>query len=163
DPSLDLAPAERPQPTQLEFRILGPLEVRDGDRIVPLGGTRRRAVLGLLLLDANRVVSIERLVDGLWGEDPPASAQASLQAHLVGVGRELGARLATQAPGYVFRVSEDGLDLDRFRRLVSEADGAEPAVAAGRLRDALALWRGPPLADLAGEPAGRAAAHLGEL
>jgi DNA-binding SARP family transcriptional activator len=77
--------------------------------------------------------------------------------------RELGDRLVTRAPGYLLRVAPDELDLERFQRLVEEAEGAEPAVAAERLRDALALWRGSPLADLAAVPAGRAAAHLGEL
>ena len=179
DGSLDLGPREQvvgldvpstvadsaraPLGSGMEFRILGPLEVRHGERVVPLGGARRRAVLGLLLLEANRVVPVDRLVDGVWGDDPPASAHASLQNHLVRLRRELGDRLVTRAPGYLLRVAPDELDLDRFRRLVEEANGAEPAVAAQRLRDALALWRGPPLADLAAEPAGRAAGHLGEL
>ena len=147
----------------VEFRILGPLEVRDGGRVVPLGGARQRAVLGLLLLEANRVVPVERLVDGVWGDAPPASVHASLQNHLVRLRRELGDRLVTRPPGYLLRVAPDELDLDRFRRLVEEADHAEPAIAAERLREALALWRGPPLADLGTEPAGQAAAHLGQL
>jgi DNA-binding SARP family transcriptional activator/tetratricopeptide (TPR) repeat protein len=147
----------------VEFRILGPLEVRDGDRILPLGGTRRRAVLGLLLLDANRVVPVDRLVDGVWGDSPPASAHASLQNQLARLRQELGDRIKTRAPGYLVRVAPGELDLDRFHRLVDEARGADPAVAAERLRDALALWRGAPLADLAGEPAGAAAAHLEEV
>ena len=178
DGSLDLRPREQATgldvpptvavPTRaplgsVEFRILGPLEVRDGERVVPLGGARRRAVLGLLLLEANRVVPVDRLVDGVWGDDPPASAHASLQNHLFRLRRELGDRLVTRAPGYVLRVAPGELDLERFRRLVEEANDAEPALAAERLRDALALWRGPPLADLAAEPVGRAAAHLGEL
>ncbi len=147
----------------MEFRILGPLEVREGERILPLGGARRRAVLALLLLDANRVVSVERLVDGVWGDTPPPSALASLQNHLGRLRRQLGERLVTRSPGYELRVGDGELDLDRFARLVDDARGAEPAVAAERLAEALALWRGPPLADLAGEPAGQAAAHLGEL
>lgn len=177
DRSLDLASSERareqdvpptvaatqPEARRLEFGILGPLEVRDGERVVPLGGLRRRAVLGLLLLEANRVVSVDRLVDGVWGNDPPASAQASLQNHLFRLRRELDERLVTRPPGYLLRVAPGELDLDRFRHLVEEAEGAEPDVAAEHLRDALALWRGSPLADLAAEPAGRAAAHLGEL
>ena len=147
----------------MEFRILGPLEVRDGERMLALGGARRRAVLGLLLLEANRVVPVDRLVDGVWGDSPPASAHASLQNQLARLRQQLGDRLVTRSPGYLVRVAPDELDLDRFRRLVDEAQGADPAVASERLRDALALWRGPPLADLAGEPAGRAAAHLDEL
>jgi DNA-binding SARP family transcriptional activator/tetratricopeptide (TPR) repeat protein len=147
----------------VEFRILGPLEVRDGERVLSLGGARRRAVLGILLLDANRVVSVDSLVDGVWGDTPPASVHASLQNHVSRLREELGDRLETRAPGYSLRVAPDELDFDRFRRLVADADGAEPAIAAERLREALSLWRGSPLADLAGEPAGRAAAHLGEL
>ena len=147
----------------MEFRILGPLEVREGERVLPLGGARRRAVLALLLLDANRVVSVERLVDGVWGDAPPASALASLQNHLGRLRQQLGERLVTRSPGYELRVEEGELDLDRFVRLVDDARGAEPAVAAERLAEALALWRGPPLADLAAEPAGQAAAHLEEL
>ena len=165
-PELDRPPAAAPEePAQggIEFGILGSLEVRAAGRIVPVGGTRRRAVLALLLLEANRVVPVDRLVDGVWGDDPPASAQASLQNHLVRLRRELGDRLVTRAPGYVLEVAPGELDLDRFEWLVEEARGAAPEVAAERLREALALWRGAPLADLAGEPAGRAAAHLDEL
>ena len=161
-PATDAAPASAP-PRSLEFRILGPLEVREGERVVPLGGTRRRAVLGLLLLEANRVVPVDRLIEGVWGDDAPASAQAPLQSHLARLRRELGDRLVTSPLGYVLHVAPDELDLERFQRVVEEAAGAEPAVAAERLRDALALWRGSPLADLAAEPAGRAAAHLDEL
>ncbi|HEX6699805.1 MAG TPA: BTAD domain-containing putative transcriptional regulator [Gaiellaceae bacterium] len=147
----------------MEFRILGPLEVREGERVLPLGGAKRRAVLAVLLLDANRVVSVERLVDGVWGDSPPSTALASLQNHLARLRQELGERLVTRSPGYALRVGEGELDLDRFLRLADDANGAEPAVAADRLAEALALWRGPPLADLAAEPAGRAAAHLEEL
>jgi DNA-binding SARP family transcriptional activator/tetratricopeptide (TPR) repeat protein len=147
----------------VEFRILGPLEVRDGERVLPLGGVRRRAVLGILLLDANRIVSVDRLVDGVWGDSPPASVHASLQNHVSRLREQLVDRLLTRAPGYSLHVGPDELDLERFRRLVDEANGADAAVAAERLREALALWRGPPLADLVGAPAGLAAAHLGEL
>jgi DNA-binding SARP family transcriptional activator/tetratricopeptide (TPR) repeat protein len=147
----------------VEFRILGPLEVRDGERVLPIGGARRRAVLALLLLDANRVVSVDRLVEGVWGDAPPSSALASLQNHLGRLRQELGERLVTRPPGYLLRVADGELDLDRFMRLVDDAHGAEPAVAAERLAEALALWRGSPLADLAGEPVGDAAAHLEEL
>ena len=147
----------------MEFRILGPLEVRDGERVLPLGGARRRAVLALLLLDPNRVVSVDQFVDGVWGDAPPPSAVASLHNHLGRLRQELGERLATRPPGYVLRVDGDELDLSRFLRLVDEAQGAGAAVAAERLAEALALWRGPPLADLADDPVGRAAAHLEEL
>ena len=147
----------------MEFRILGPLEVRDGERVLPLGGVKRRAVLAVLLLDANRVVSVEGLVDRVWGDSPPPSALASLQNHLGRLRREFGDRLVRQPPGYLLRVADGERDLDRFQRLVDDARGAEPAVAAQRLAEALALWRGPPLADLAGEPAAGAAAPLEDL
>ena len=147
----------------MEFRILGPLEVRDGERSLPLGGAKQRAVLALLLLSANRVLPVERLVEGVWGDEPPSSVNASLQNHLARLRRELGDRLVTRSPGYLLRVGEGELDFDRFRRLVDEARGAEPEVAAERLAEALALWRGPPLSDLADEPAGGVAARLEDL
>jgi DNA-binding SARP family transcriptional activator len=147
----------------VEFRILGPLEILDGERRLPLGGGKRRSVAALLLLDANHVVPSERLIDGVWGDDPPPAAAGSLQNHVLRLRRELGDRLVTRAPGYLLRVEPYELDLDRFRRLVEEARSAEPAQAAALLGQALALWRGTPLADLAGEPAGAAAVHLEEL
>jgi DNA-binding SARP family transcriptional activator len=147
----------------VEFRILGPLEILDGELRLPLGGAKRRAVAALLLLEPNQVVPSDRLIDGVWGEDPPAAAAGSLQNHVLRLRRSLGDRLVTRAPGYLMRVEPYELDLDRFRRLVSEAREGEPAQAGALLREALALWRGPPLADLAGEPAGLAASHLDEL
>jgi DNA-binding SARP family transcriptional activator len=148
---------------RVEFRILGPLEIADGERVLALGGAKRRAVAALLLLHANRVVAAEQLIDGVWGDEPPPSAAGSLQNHVLRLRRELGDRLVTQAPGYLIRTEPGELDLERFRRLVERARGAEPAEASDLLREALALWRGAPLADLAGEPAAAAAAHLGEL
>src|SRR5262245_26486114 len=104
----------------MEFRVLGPLEILDGERRLQLGGSKRRAVAALLLLDANQVVSTERLVDGVWGDDPPATATGSLQNHVLRLRRELGDRLVTRAPGYLLRVEPGELDLDRFRRRVDE-------------------------------------------
>jgi DNA-binding SARP family transcriptional activator len=147
----------------VEFRILGPLEIIDGERVLPLGGPKRRAVVAVLLLDANRVVASERLIDLVWGGDPPAAALGSLQNHVLRLRRELGDRLVTRPPGYLLRVERGELDLDRFRSLVDQARAGEPREAATLLHEALALWRGDPLADLAGEPAGAAAAHLAEL
>jgi DNA-binding SARP family transcriptional activator len=147
----------------VEFRILGPLEILDGELRLPLGGTKRRAVAALLLLEANQVVPSERLIDGVWGGDPPPAAVGSLQNHVLRLRRVLGDRLVTRAPGYLMRVEPYELDLDRFRRLVAEARAGEPAQAAALLGEALALWRGPPLADLAGDPVGLAAGHLDEL
>jgi DNA-binding SARP family transcriptional activator len=147
----------------VDFRILGPLEVLDGERVLKLGGLGRRATLALLLLEPNRVVPVERLVDGVWGDAPPSSAQASLQNHVWRLRRVLGDRLQTRSPGYLLRVEPEELDLERFRRLVREAQGADPEVAAETLRRALVLWRGPVLADLADEPIGASAGHLDEL
>lgn len=139
----------------MEFRILGPLEVADGDRVIPLGGAKQRALLALLLLSANEPVSSDRLIDELWGEQSPESGRTALQVRVSQLRKALGgagAAILTRAPGYVLRVEEeDQLDLHRFERLVREADEAEPVAAAAKLREALALWRGPALADLAYE------------
>ena len=147
----------------MDFRILGPLEVLDGERVLALGGMGRRTTLALLLLEANRVVPADRLIDGIWGDSPPTTAQGSLQNHVWRLRRVLGDRLETRPPGYLIRVGTDELDLDRFRRLVAESKAADPEIAARSLRRALALWRGPVLADLAGEPVAAAAGQLDEL
>src|ERR1700745_1667962 len=135
----------------MEFRILGPLEVADGDSLVALGGARQRALLAVLLLHANEVVSSDRLIDELWGEQAPDSGRTALQVRVSQLRKALGlggALLITRAPGYALRLERGQLDLHRFERLVGEGDAAEPALAAGKLREALALWRGPALADL---------------
>ena len=135
----------------MEFRILGPLEVADGDAVVPLAGVKQRALLAVLLLNANQVVSSDRLVDELWTGQAPEAGRAALQVRVSQLRKALGdggAALVTRPPGYLVRVGRDELDLHRFEVLVSEADAAEPAVAASKLREALALWRGPPLADI---------------
>lgn len=147
----------------MEFRILGPLEIRDGERALPLGGVKRRSVVGALLLHANRVVAAEQLVDVVWGDDPPASAAGSLQNHVMRLRRELGDRVVTRAPGYLVRVEPGELDLDRFRTLLEAARSAAPTEAVALLDEGLALWRGDPLADLADEPLAMAASHLQEL
>jgi YVTN family beta-propeller protein len=138
------------------FRLLGPLEVSDGDHPYPLGEGRQRAVLVLLLLHRNEAVSSDRLIDALWGEAPPATVGKVLQNHVRQLRRALddreGQRLQTRDRGYVLRVQDGELDLDRFDRLVEEGGEAlareRPADAAARLREALALWRGPALADV---------------
>src|SRR6516225_6171009 len=138
----------------MEFRILGPLEVADGDEIVALASAKQRALLAILLLSANQVVSSDRLIDELWGEQSPESGRTALQVLMSKLRKALGdagALLVTRPPGYLIRLERDQLDLHRFERLVGEADGAEPEAAAGRLRRALALWRGSALGDLAYE------------
>jgi len=133
----------------LEFRILGPVEVSDETGPLPLGGQKQRALLGLLLLHAGQVLSTDRLVDELWGESAPRTATTSLQNFVSQLRKLLGAdRLATRPPGYVLQLGSDELDLTRFERLVTEARGLEAAERSRTLREALALWRGPPLADL---------------
>src|SRR5207248_2594410 len=100
---------------------------------------------------ANVVVSADRLIHELWGEDVPGSGRTALQVRVSQLRKALGGdgrRIATRAPGYLLRVDPDELDLYCFERLVSEADGADPAEAAAKLRAALGLWRGAPLVDL---------------
>jgi DNA-binding SARP family transcriptional activator len=132
----------------LVFRILGPFEVgRDGDALeLPAG--KPRALLAVLLLHGGAVVSVDTLVDELWGAQPPATAAKNVQGYVARLRRQLGdGVLVTQAPGYALRV-----DARRFQALVEEARSAEPAGTARRLEEALALWRGPPLADFTYEP-----------
>jgi DNA-binding SARP family transcriptional activator len=137
----------------LEFRLLGPLEVVEQDRLLALGGGRQRSLFAVLLLHANEVVSTDRLRDAIWGQDPPRRAAKSIQVYVSRLRKELGeGRLVTRAPGYVLRVERSELDLGRFEQLVGDAGAADPRVAAERLREALELWRGPALSDLAYEP-----------
>jgi DNA-binding SARP family transcriptional activator len=135
-----------------EFRLLGPLEARVEGRQIGLGGVRQRTLLVLLLLRANEAVSRDRLIDDLWGSDPPATSANSLAALVARLRRVLPADLLHTTPGgYELRVEPEAIDLHRFERLVEEGGaalaGAEPNRAAELLRSALALWRGPALAD----------------
>jgi len=133
----------------LEFRILGPLEAAADSEPLQLSGQKQRALLALLLLDANRVVSTDRIIDALWGEEPPRTAATSLQNFVSQLRKLLGSDvLVTKPPGYQLRIEPEQLDLERFTRLVEESRAEPPAERAAKLRRALALWRGPPLADL---------------
>jgi DNA-binding SARP family transcriptional activator len=137
----------------MDFRLLGPLAVADRHRTLALGGVKQRSLLAVLLLHANEVVAADRLIGELWGESPPATVAKSVQSYVMRLRRELGAeRLTTRPPGYVLNVAPGELDLAVFERLRAEARRAEPLRAAEKLREALSLWRGPPLADLAYEP-----------
>jgi DNA-binding SARP family transcriptional activator len=142
----------------VEFRILGPLEVRSESGVVALGGIKPRAVLAVLLLHANESVHVERLALALWGEDVPASAVKTVQAYVSRLRKALGDAeiLATTPAGYCLRVRADELDAERFVRLVEDGrralDAGRAEHAAGVLCEALALWRGPPLGELAFEP-----------
>ena len=140
----------------LNFRILGSLQVRDGDQPVALGGTKQRAVLALLLLHSREVVTTDRLIDELWGAKPPATAAKTVQVYISHLRKALGdGVLETHGRGYTLALEPGQLDLDRFEALVSEARAAssrgDVTGAATRFRDALDLWDGPPLADLAYE------------
>ena len=140
----------------MEFRRTGPLEVRAGDGPLPLGGEKQRALLALLLLNANRVVSRERLIDELWGEEPPDTVVSMVQVYVSRLRKVLpGGVLSTRPPGYVLAVDPSELDLARFEELVSAARGADPLRASRLLREALALWRGPPLPEFEQEPFAR--------
>ena len=148
----------------VDYRILGPLEVVDENRPVALGGPKQRSLLALLLLRANEVVATETLIDRLWGERPPSTAAKVVQVQIWRLRRALGPdALVTRPPGYMLQVGTDEFDLARFEQLVGDARGAEPAVAAEKLREALALWRGTPLADLAHEDFATEVARLEEL
>ncbi len=142
----------------MNYGVLGPLEVRDGDQRLELGGGKQRAVLALLLLNANEVVSVDRLVQGLWGDTPPATASSTVQVYVSRLRRTLGpGRIETRPPGYLIRAGAGELDLDRFEELVATGD-------ADALREALALWRGDPLADFTYEAFAQGAiARLAEL
>jgi DNA-binding SARP family transcriptional activator len=144
----------------IEFRILGPLEAVGDEGPIPLAGRRQRALLGLLLLRANEVVATERLVDALYGEQPPPTATTSLQNAVSRLRKLLGPDLlVTRPPGYVLKIDREQLDLARFERLVREARTADLPERSATLRDALALWRGPALADLAYETFAQAEIH----
>ena len=146
----------------MEFRILGPMEVTEQGESVPLGGAKQRALLAVLLLHPNEVVSSDRLIDGVWAGEPPATALKTLQVYVSQLRKRLGTDvIVTRAPGYLLRVDRDDLDLSRFEVLVKEAKGAAPEVSAAKLREALALWRGPALAEFAYEPF--AQAEIGRL
>jgi YVTN family beta-propeller protein len=171
----------------MDYRILGPLEVSDGDRPLALGGEKQRALLALLLLHAGEVVSADRLIDDLWAERSPPGAPKALQAHVSRLRKALDANgaslpeadgepsgppssgvLLTRGHGYLLRVAPGELDLDRFQAVVEAGRQAlavgDPQRAAETLRAGLALWRGPPLADFAYEAFAQAPiAQLEEL
>jgi DNA-binding SARP family transcriptional activator len=141
-----------------EFRILGPLEVLLDGKPVGLGGPKQRATLAILLLNANRVVSIDRLADDLYAGSPPVTAVTQVQRQISELRKVLGSGsvIETRAPGYVVNVAPEELDLTRFERLTEDARHArergDTRVADELSREALKLWRSEPLADLAGEP-----------
>jgi DNA-binding SARP family transcriptional activator len=141
----------------LDFRILGRLEVVEGDRPLVLGGPKQRALLAVLLLRRRETVSTDRLIDELWGERAPATAAKTAQVYVSNLRKILGdGVVVTHGRGYELAIESGQVDLDRFRVLVSQGRAALQAgdarKARGRLGDALAMWRGPPLADFEQEP-----------
>ena len=144
----------------IEFRILGPLEISAEGRLLPVGSPKQVALLGLLLVHAGETVSRDRLMEALWGEAPPATVDSALHVYLSRLRRLLESAGAADALvreryGYRLLVTTEQLDANRFERLAGEGSEAlaagKPALAAERLRQALALWRGPALADLQSE------------
>jgi DNA-binding SARP family transcriptional activator len=162
---------------ELDFLILGPLEATADERSLPLGGPKQRAVLAILLLEANRVVATDRLVEELWPTRPPGRPDTAVQGYVSDLRKILEPSrrpgepfqvLTTRSPGYLLRLELEQLDLHRFERLVEEGTKALAAgqaeTATQTLREALALWRGAPLADFAYEAwAQPAIARLEEL
>lgn len=153
----------------MEFRILGPLELRVNGTIVTLSSAKQRALLGVLLLHANEVVSSDRLVGELWGARPPPTSGKLVQVYVSQLRRALAAVggqevVRTRAPGYVAVLEPDQLDAARFTaklaraRATAEAGSLDEAVAL--YEDALALWRGPVLADVAFESYARTDTEL---
>ena len=141
----------------MQIHLLGALEASVDDREVALGGAKQRAVLAMLALEANHVVTADRLVEGLWGEDPPASAAKMIQNHVWRLRTALrddgGAGIVTRGAGYELRIDPDSVDAGRFERLIVAAGHAAAAgEASGAAREALALWRGQPLTDVMAEP-----------
>jgi DNA-binding SARP family transcriptional activator len=139
----------------MRFRVLGPLEVEADDGPLVLGGPKERLLLALLLTRPNQVVSLEALVEGLWGNQPPPTAAKTLQSHVMRLRRALepgrargvaGQVLVTRQPGYLLRVPPGGLDATRFEELTAQAGRALSAgqveAARSTLREALGLWRG---------------------
>ena len=156
----------------MRYRVLGPFEVHDddGDRVLDLGRPKQRAVLAVLLLDANHVVSLDRLIDLLWGDDRPARSTASLQVYVSNLRRVLEPGrpphtppkvLLTRPPGYLLRIEPAELDASRFEDLAAGGrrllDEGRPIPAAAALEEALALWRGDALAEFAYEKFARPA------
>lgn len=129
----------------MQYGLLGPLEVRSNGRTIAIGRGKQRALLASLALNAGRVVPAERLIDDLWGDEPPATATTALQVYVSRLRKSLGeGAIETREPGYLV---QGDVDVRRFDELVSEARRSEPPRAAELLTEALSLWRGEALCD----------------
>lgn len=151
--------------SSLEFLILGPLEVRRGSATLQLGSAKQRALLGVLLMHPNEAVSTARLVDELWGEHPPATAEKLVQGYVHALRKQLGdGVLETRAPGYRIAVDASSLDLAAFEALTSTARSAPLPESVELRKQGLVLWRGTPLADVVLEgPERHTVTRIGEL
>src|SRR5256885_157153 len=155
----DLGDVRREGPS-VEFFLLGPVEVRIDGRAIDLGGSKQRALLAILLFRANRPVPTELIIDDLWDEAPLTAAK-SVQVYVWRLRRLLGeaaGRIETTSSGYRLLADPSEIDVERFRALTASGRAAlstDPTAAAATLREAMALWRGGPLADLLSEPSAR--------
>jgi DNA-binding SARP family transcriptional activator len=153
----------------MQIRLLGHLEATVDGRPVALGGPKQRAILAMLALKANRTVSADALIAGLWDGNAPASAAKMVHNYVWrlrgGVADDGGARIVTHGRGYELQIEPELVDVCRFERLLAEAGrAAEAGLPAAAAREALALFRGEPLADVADEPfAGEEIRRLQEL
>src|SRR5688500_10523048 len=143
----------------LEFGVLGPLQVLADGRLIQLGRRGMRGLLAMLVVEANRPVSIDQIVDALWTESPPATARTIVHGYVSRLRKVLeeadpsgSATIRTTPTGYQLTVDPWRLDLHRARQLVASSRGKPAAIRAGLLREALGLWRGPVLADVPGDP-----------
>jgi predicted ATPase/DNA-binding SARP family transcriptional activator len=152
---------------RIDFRVLGPLEVVEDGVPLRLGGPRPRALLAALLVETNRFVSRDRLIDELWGDEPPATAENALQGQVAALRRLLSGRIETSGTAYRLSIDPDELDARRFEVAVTEAHRSverHPAIAAAQFTSALEMWRGPALdGDATGRMADAEATRLDAL
>ncbi len=137
----------------MDFLVLGPVRALEGDDPVRLGGPKQRTFLAVLIAEAGRTVSVDTLVEEVWGEEATAGSRSTLQTHISNLRAQLGGRLVTEGGGYRLEVARDEVDAFRFEDMVAQARSlleTQPAEAAELLGEALALWRGHPYADVPG-------------
>jgi DNA-binding SARP family transcriptional activator/class 3 adenylate cyclase/ABC-type glycerol-3-phosphate transport system substrate-binding protein len=148
--------APAPAAGNVEFRLLGPVEALEDGRAIPLGGPRQRLVLAHLLLSANRVLSMEELVDRVWDGEPPQAARNTIQSYVSHLRAALGVdRIEGRVPGYVLHAEPEQLDILRFEQLLRQARrqiATEPREAVATFGEALELWRGSPMSDFSDAP-----------
>jgi DNA-binding SARP family transcriptional activator/streptogramin lyase len=157
--------AETDTEGSVEFRLLGPLEVLDGERQIVLGGAKQRSVLALLLLARGRPVSTDTLIEEIWNGSAPETARKNVQGYISALRQALGSdRIQTHERGYALRADADEIDAARLEAALGSTTSAKPAESIQRLRNALSSITGDPLEDFRGAPwADREAAHLEEL